>query len=108
MSQSWNSFQAEEYHRVVQPAGSQVPSQRVAKELVTTVPIIASRLTMKKPTSDQTATAQSFEPIVVSRIMGLPFRAGGRAAVEQPTGGEHRDHDAELDEAHDHRDRRGH
>ena len=36
-SPSWNSSQADTYQRVVQPAGSQVPSQRVAKELVTTV-----------------------------------------------------------------------
>ena len=51
-SSSWNSFQAAAYQRVVKPAGSQVPSQRVAKELTTTVAIIARRLTTKKPTSD--------------------------------------------------------
>ncbi len=42
-SPSWNSRQADEYQRVVQPAGSQVPSQRVAKDEVTTVAIIAER-----------------------------------------------------------------
>src|SRR3546814_10698240 len=50
---SWNSLQDELYHRVVSPAGSQVPSQRVAKELVTTLAIIASRLRTKKPTKTQ-------------------------------------------------------
>src|SRR4051794_40488787 len=70
-SQSWNSLQAEEYQRVVKPTGSHVPSQRVAKELVTTVAIIANRLMTKKPTRNQMAAAQSFEPSVVSRIIGI-------------------------------------
>src|SRR5689334_11650272 len=92
-SPSWNSSQAEAYQRVVQPSGSQVPSQRVAKESVTTVPIMAKRLITKNPTSVQIAAAQSFEASVVSRIIGLSFRAAGGAAVEEAAGGEHRHHD---------------
>jgi hypothetical protein len=68
-SPSWNSSQAEVYHRVVHPTGSQVPSQRVANELVTTVAIIANRLSTKNATSTQTAAAQSFARTLVSRII---------------------------------------
>src|SRR5687767_12910572 len=95
-SPSWNSFHAEVYQRVVQPCGSQLRSQRVAKEFVTTVAIIAKRLRTKKPTRTQTAVAQSFAPMVVSRIIGSTFPAGGRAAVEEAAGGQDRSHDGEL------------
>jgi hypothetical protein len=54
---------------VVQPAGSQVPSQRVANELVTTVAIMARRFRTKNTVSVQTAAAQSFARTFVSRIM---------------------------------------
>src|SRR4051812_28767798 len=85
MSSSWNSSQAARYQRLVQPAGSQVPSQRVANELVTTVAIIAKRLRTKKPTSVQTVMAQSRAASVVSRITGtLPPCHSGAARRAEP------------------------
>ena len=42
---SWNSFHAEVYQLVVQPSGNQVPSQRLAKELVATEATISPTLT---------------------------------------------------------------
>ena len=42
---SWNSFQAATYQAVVQPSGSQVPSQRLANELVATAAIMNAMLT---------------------------------------------------------------
>src|SRR3712207_3484797 len=101
-------FRSEVYQRVVQPTGSHVPSHRVAKELVITVAIMAMRLMTKNPTVAQTAAAQSLAPRVVSRIIGLSFRAGGGTAGEQPARGEDRNDDGKLHEAHDHRDRRPH
>src|SRR3954466_11787999 len=98
MSSSWNSSQAARYQRVVQPAGNQVPSQRVAKELVTTVAIMARRLRTKKPVTPQTAAAPSFPLTGVSRTMASPFPAGGRAAVEQAARGEHGGEDEKLNQ----------
>src|SRR5688572_1923560 len=104
-SSSWNSLQAALYQRVVQPLGSQVPSQRVAKELVTTAAIMPNRLRTKKPTSAQTAIAHSLAPMPVPRTMSaLP--AAGRAAIQEPARGEHRDDDGELHEGHDQGDGR--
>src|SRR5215475_13499514 len=54
---SWNSFQAEMYQRVVKPAGSQAPNQRVPSELTATAAIVAITLTTKKITSAQIAMA---------------------------------------------------
>src|SRR5262249_5862194 len=70
---SWNSFQASKYQRVVQPAGSQVPSQRVAKELRMTAAITPTRLRTKSPVTAQTAKRQIFDAGPRSRIMALPF-----------------------------------
>src|SRR4029453_13310257 len=97
--------------------GSQVPSQRVAKELVTTVAIMARRLRTKNPVTVQTAAAQSFAVAVVSRIMARPFRVGagrarasgrraacsalparGRAAVEEAARCEDRGDDEQVHE----------
>src|SRR3954453_15131775 len=108
MSSSWNSFHAARYQRVVQPAGNHVPSQRVANELVTTVAIMPNRLITKKPTNTQTAVRHSRAPIESSGGMALAFRAGRGAAIEQPAQADHRDHDGELYQRHDHRDRGGH
>ena len=58
---SWNSFQALKYHFVVKPTGSQVPSQRVAKELTTTAAITPMRLRMNRPATAQTAKRQIFD-----------------------------------------------
>src|ERR1700746_1750245 len=46
---SWNSFQAVEYHRNVNPLGNHVPSQVVAKEFTSTAAITARTLRTKKP-----------------------------------------------------------
>src|SRR5260370_29716917 len=54
---SWNSSQAELYQRVVKPAGSQAPNQRVPSELTATAAIVAITLTTKKITSAQIAMA---------------------------------------------------
>src|SRR3954452_5768147 len=87
MSSRWNSSQAARYQRVVQPAGSQVPSQRVANELVTTVPIMAKRVTTKKPTSVQTVMAQALAASVLSRIMSArqPCHSGAAQRAEPGT-----------------------
>ena len=44
---SWNSFHAAVYHVVVHPSGNQVPSQRLANELVATAAIISAMLMTK-------------------------------------------------------------
>ncbi len=72
--ESWNSRHASKYQRVVQPAGSHVPSQRVAKELTSTAAMTARRLRTKRPASAHTAKRHSFEPMPWSRIMACPFR----------------------------------
>ena len=66
---SWNSSQAAAYQLPVSATGSQVPSQRVAKESSTTVAIMAMRLRRKKPTSTHSTVLHSFAQIVVSRII---------------------------------------
>src|SRR4029077_16442787 len=52
---SWNSVQAELYHRGVKPAGNQVPSKRVANELTPTAAIRATTLKKKKPIASHTS-----------------------------------------------------
>ena len=85
-----------------------MPSQRVEKDEVTTVAIIANRLRMKKPISVQLAAAQSFVERRVSLTIGSALSAAGRAAIEQAAGREHHDDDGKLNHAHDHRDGRSH
>src|SRR4051812_46239371 len=61
-SSSWNSAQAALYQRVVHPAGSHVPSQRVAKEETTTDAIMPKTLTTKNAISAAIAVDQSLSP----------------------------------------------
>ena len=84
MSPSWNSSQAEEYQRVVQPPGSHVPSQRVPNELTITVPI------MREEVEDEETDERPRWPrpklraaCVVSRIIDASPSRRDRAAVEQ-------------------------
>src|SRR5450830_685100 len=58
-SPSWNSCQAAEYHSSVQPLGSQVPSQRLATELVATEAIIRPTLIRKKVIRPTTSPLQA-------------------------------------------------
>src|SRR4051812_26479815 len=61
-SPSWNSAQAALYQRVVHPAGSHVPSQRVAKEETITDAMTPKRLTRKKAISTAVGVDQSLSP----------------------------------------------
>ena len=63
----------------MKPAGSQVLNQRVPNEFTTTLPIIASRLRTKKPTTVQTAIDHSFSPdTAMHRAQPLPVLTGPR------------------------------
>src|SRR5205085_6270145 len=104
-SPSWNSPQAALYQRVVQPAGSQVPSQRVPSELTATEAISANRFSTKKITTTHTAVTHR-RPSALRAVIST-LSAARRTAVQQPAQHQHRGDDAELHEAHDHRDRRG-
>src|SRR5437773_934985 len=106
---SWNSFQAAVYHVVVQPSGSHVPSQRLAKELVATAAIIRPMLTTKsviRPSS-RPRQARSNHACRSGRaaVMRLAFSSGDRAAIEDVSKREDRCDDDELHQAHNHRDR---
>src|ERR1700731_3793997 len=61
-SSSWNSAQAALYQRVVHPEGSQVPSQRVAKEETVTDVMTPKTLTTKKAISTTIAVDQRRSP----------------------------------------------
>src|SRR5437762_6220337 len=58
-SPSWNSFHAAVYQFVVQPSGSQVPSQRRANELVATDAIISPMLTTNSVIRPQRSPVQT-------------------------------------------------
>src|SRR6185295_18638771 len=110
---SWNSFQAAVYHCVVQPSGSHVPSQRRASELVATAAIIKPMLTTNsviRPSS-KPRHARSTSALVCLCVGGdaltLTLAPDHRAPIEQTAQAEHRRHDHELNEAHDHRNRGG-
>src|SRR3954467_13983653 len=61
-SSSWNSAQAALYQRVVNPAGSHVPSQRVAKEETITDATTPKTLRTKKAISAVLVVDQSLSP----------------------------------------------
>src|SRR5262245_36536313 len=87
-SKSWNSFHAAVYHEVVQPSGSQVPSQRRANELVATAAIMRPMLTTNsviRPSKNpfHARSAQAF----IASSSSLPAR--DRAAVEEIAQAEH-------------------
>ena len=87
MSGRWNSSHAIVYHCGVKPAGSQVLNQRVPNEFTTTLPIIASRLTMKNTTTAQTAIDHSFSlRLRCIDAQPLPVLAGPRnTSVRAPS-----------------------
>src|ERR1700724_1302111 len=94
-SSSWNAAQAALYQRVVHPEGSQVPSQRVAKEETVTDVMTPKTLTTKKAISTTIAGDQRRSP-------------SERRGTDDAAQGEHGDYDDQLHRSHDHRDRRGH
>ena len=78
----------------MKPAGSQVLNQRVPNEFTTTLPIIASRLTMKNTTSAHTAIDHSFSPRL--RCIALSPCRCWRAAEHQRARGQQRHDDDHL------------
>ncbi len=67
MLPSWNSRHASVYQVVVQPSGSQVPSQRRANELVATAAMIRPMLTTNSvivPSSSPRQARSNHEPAV--------------------------------------------
>src|SRR5690606_22707100 len=82
---NWNSRHASKYQLVVQPTGSQVPSQRVATELTITAAMTPRRLSRNSATTDQMAKRQRREARPASRIIWLSSSLGaaGGAAIEQ-------------------------
>src|SRR5437763_12818648 len=61
-SSSWNSARAALYQRVVHPAGSHAPSQRVANEETVTDAMTPKTLTTKKAISTTIAVDQRRSP----------------------------------------------
>src|SRR5690349_19089047 len=70
--------------------------------------MVAITLMMKKITSVQIAIAHSRSPADLSRPIASALPATGCAAIEEVAAREDQNDDAELDEAHDHRNRGGH
>src|ERR1700674_4823205 len=89
---SWNSFQAPTYQAVVQPPGSQVPSQRLANELVATAAIMNAMLTTNKvirPSSSPRHARSNHALATLRFITRLAFPARNRAAIKQIAQAQH-------------------
>ncbi len=85
---SWNSFHAAVYQLVVQPSGSQVPSQRRANELVATAAIMSPMLTTNSVMRPSSRPRQARSNQVCSVSLNLcprrPARGRRRCAAPAP------------------------